>query len=95
MGWFHAHQLQFAFALFKNNACGDVIWRIDGEIFIDVWCFAVGENDFDSIAAIFDLTDLNVGFRFGILANTIENHIKWLTVIIENAQVTLGIEKCS
>ena len=64
MGRLLAHQLQFSFSFFENDAGSDVVGRIDHEVFVDVWCFTVGKNDFNGVAAIFDLGHLYIGLRF-------------------------------
>ncbi len=93
MSWLLAHQLQFAFSFFENDAGSDVVRRIDHEIFVDVWCFTVGKNHFNRIAAIFDLGHLYICFRFRILANAVQYHIKGLTVVVENTEVALCVER--
>ena len=84
-----AHQLQFSFPFFENYAGRDIVRSIYHEILVDIWCFSVGKNDFNSIAAIFDLGNLHVCFWLGVLTNPIQNHIKLLAIVIKNTEVTL------
>ena len=76
MSWLLAHQLQFSFSFFENDAGCDVVRCIDHKVFVDIWCFTIGKNNLDRVASVFDLSNLYIRFWLRILANTVQYHIK-------------------